>query len=280
MVPAWLNTDPGRWLVGLVAAAIIAGTAHRARALTLSGALGAVIVGSVLVGGGGWWAGLMLVVFFSTSSALSLANKSPQSDRQARGSKRDLVQVFANGGVAALCALALAANLGDAWAVALAAAIAAANADTWATELGRLSGQRPRSIVTWRSLTPGTSGAVSFAGTLAAFIGATLIAIVAVIGWQRGWLANPGDDSDLAQLLMIVVGCGWLGSVIDSVLGATVQAQFHCPTCDLRTESPRHTCGTETTLVRGVRWISNDVVNALAILAAATIAFWVSRHLG
>jgi uncharacterized membrane protein len=115
---------------------------------------------------------------------------------------------------------------------------------------------------------------------MAAFVGATLIAIVAVIGWQQGWLANPGADTDLALLLMIVVSCGWWGSLIDSLLGASVQAQFHCPTCDVRTETPRHSCGSVTMQVRGVRWISNDVVNVLSIALAAAIALWLSRAVG
>lgn len=279
MFPAWFSTDPGRWLLGFVAAACIAVLAHRARALSHSGALGAALVGTILVGGGGWWAGALLVAFFVTSSTLSLVSKGQLPEQQERGSQRDLVQVLANGGVATLCAAALALDLDPTWAVALAAAIAAANADTWATEIGRLSGQRPRSIITWRSLPAGTSGAISFAGTMAAFIGATLIAILAVVGWQNGWLVNPGDTTDLARLLMIVVGSGWLGSIIDSLLGATVQGQFHCPTCDVHTEMRRHTCGTATTRVRGLPWSSNDVVNVLAVASAAAIAFWFARLL-
>ncbi|MGN6030090.1 MAG: DUF92 domain-containing protein, partial [Thermomicrobiales bacterium] len=215
MSASWLDSDLARWLVGTLAATLIAGAAWRVRALAPSGALAAIVTGALLVGGGGWWAGVLLGTFFVSSSALSRTGSRPEGSLlQARGSQRDAIQVAANGGVAAICALALAISGAAMWAVGIAASLAAANADTWATELGRLSGRRPRSIVTFRSVPPGASGGVSFAGTIAAFAGAALVGIVAVIGWSNHWLANPAADSDVARLLMIVTGCGFAGSLV------------------------------------------------------------------
>lgn len=280
MSASWFDADLARWLAGAIAATLIAAAAWRVRALAPSGAVAAIATGAILVGGGGWWAGVLLVAFFVSSSALSRAGKRQAGTLvQARGSRRDAVQVFANGGVAVLCALALAVSGQAAWAVALAASLAAANADTWATEIGRLSGQRPRSIVTFRSVPSGTSGGISFAGTIAAFAGAALIAIVAVVGWSNHWLANPAADTDIARLLMIVTGCGFAGSLVDSLLGATVQAQYRCPACGVSTEAPVHACGTPTTLVRGLRWITNDVVNLASVLVATAVAFWLATAL-
>ena len=280
MSASWLDADLARWFVGAVAAALIAGAAWRVRALAPSGAVAAVVTGALLVGGSGWWGGVLLVTFFISSSVLSRVGQRPEGSLlQARGSRRDAVQVLANGGVAAACALVLALSGNAVWAVALAASLAAANADTWATEIGRLSGRRPRSVVTFRSVPPGTSGGVSFAGTIAAFAGAALVGIVAVVGWSNHWFANPAADSDVARLLMIVVGCGFAGSLVDSLLGATVQAQYHCPACQQTTESPIHACGTPTTLVRGLRWITNDVVNIAAIAVAAGGACWLATAL-
>ncbi|MGC4192606.1 MAG: DUF92 domain-containing protein [Thermomicrobiales bacterium] len=275
MSPSWFDHSVVRFITGTAAAILIAAVAWRARALVPSGAIAAIVTGALVVGCGGWWAGVLLVTFFITSSAISRAGKQPSRDLlPVRGSQRDAIQVLANGGVAAICALALAITGHAAWTVALAASLATANADTWATEIGRLSGQRPRSIVTLRPVLPGTSGGVSFAGTIAAFAGAALIGIVAVTGWNQDWLANPAPASDLAHLLMIVTGCGFAGSLVDSLLGATVQAQYRCPTCGKTTESPTHTCGTATTLVRGIRWVTNDVVNVTSILVATGLAGW------
>jgi uncharacterized membrane protein len=49
---------------------------------------------------------------------------------------------------------------------------------------------------------------------------------------------------------------------MDSLLGATVQAIYYCPSCRKETERhPLHTCGTPTEQVRGWSWMNNDWVN-------------------
>ncbi len=65
------------------------------------------------------------------------------------------------------------------WLLGMAGALAAANADTWGTELGVLSLQRPRRIVGGQHVEPGTSGAVSSVGLLASVAGAALIGVLA-----------------------------------------------------------------------------------------------------
>jgi uncharacterized membrane protein len=48
---------------------------------------------------------------------------------------------------------------------------------------------------------------------------------------------------------------------MDSLLGATLQAQYRCPVCRKITEKTSH-CGQEIIpLERGYRMINNDVVN-------------------
>jgi uncharacterized membrane protein len=62
------------------------------------------------------------------------------------------------------------------------------------------------------------------------------------------------------------------GSMLDSLLGATVQAIYYCPACDKETERRIHTCGTKTRPLRGWPWMNNDVVNFIATLWGALIA--------
>jgi uncharacterized membrane protein len=108
-------------------------------------------------------------------------------------------------------------------------------------------------ITTWNKVDQGTSGGITLIGTLAAMGGASLIAIMAVV-------FSPTPD--WFSHLMIIVLAGLAGSLFDSVLGATIQAIFWCPTCSKETERhPLHTCGTQTNQVRGWSWVNNDVVN-------------------
>jgi len=251
--------------LGSAAAALVAWGAYRAHALASSGAWAALVVGGLVFGLSGWaWAGLLLV-FFVSSSALShlfRRRKHALSEKFAKGSRRDWGQVAANGGLAAALAVFHAWRPEARWAwVAFAGALAAVNADTWATEIGVLSPWKPRHILTGQPVPPGTSGGVSPLGLAAALGGAALLGGCAVWGFPTWQTA-----------LAVTVG-GWGGAVLDSLLGATVQAMFFCPACHKETEhSPRHTCGTPTHWQRGWRWMNNDVVNALASFAGAVLA--------
>ena len=161
--------------------------------LTPRGWAAALAVGVATIYGFGWRGLAMLLAFFVSSSLLSTKHTS----RNAR-------QVVANGGVAALAALA-----GN-W-LWFAGALATANADTWATEIGSRSSTMPRLITTGRSVPAGTDGGMTLLGTVGGITGAGFIAAVLLVLEGRG-------------ALMIAVA-GVFGMLLDSLLGATVQGK-------------------------------------------------------
>ena len=138
---------------------------------------------------------LLLALFVSGS----LLTRGAEKRRNAR-------QVIANGGVAALAALA------GGW-VWFAGAIAAANADTWATEIGSHSRSLPRLITTGARVPAGTDGGMTLLGTVGGIAGAAFIAGVSLFLDRRGRGA-----------VMITVA-GVFGMLLDSLLGATVQGK-------------------------------------------------------
>ncbi|MBA3377413.1 MAG: DUF92 domain-containing protein [Chloroflexia bacterium] len=272
----WFDSPETRWASGFVVACTVALVAYRLRAMTRSGAIAATIVGAVIVATGGWWPGLFLVVFFVTSSALSMYSSNRlASSEQVRGKRRDAVQVMANGGVPAMCAVTsvLVDDRGP-WLIAMISAVAGAAADPWATEIGRFSGARPRLITSLRVAPPGTSGAISAIGTAGSLAGALLIALATASGTVFGWVV-PGTS--VWVLVGVVTAAGFACSIIDSVLGATIQAVYRCPACDEMSERHRHHCGNRTGLIRGRPWMSNDTVNLVAILGSAGIGLIVRR---
>jgi uncharacterized protein (TIGR00297 family) len=254
--------------LGALLAFGIAAAAFALGSLSRSGAASAVVVGILTFGIGGLGPAVLMILFFVSSSALSRVGgkrKGAVAAAFAKGSRRDAGQVAANGAVAAAFALAYGLTRQPLWLAGVAGALAAANADTWATELGVLARRKPRLITTGAVVEPGASGGVTAKGTGAALAGAALIAVVASAlggGWTMGLAATIG---------------GLVGSLFDSVLGATVQAMYFCPTCSKETERhPAHTCGSTTRRVRGWPWLENDAVNfaATAFGAFLTLVVW------
>jgi uncharacterized protein (TIGR00297 family) len=257
---------------GILLAVVIALVAWKAGSLSISGAWAAVLTGGLIFGLGGLDWAVLLLTFFISSSILTKAfskQKAGLAEKFSKGSQRDWGQVLANGGMGALLAVGFAFAPQYHWLwLAFAGAMAAVNADTWSTELGVLSKIPPRLITTGQKVERGTSGGITVVGILAALGGAALIAIMAM-------LFSPGQRVSLA-LVIIILG-GLIGSLFDSLLGATVQAIYWCPACNKETERyPLHTCGSPTQQIRGISWINNDVVNfSCSVMGAiAAVGLW------
>lgn len=199
-------------VIGLVLSAGVSLTAWRLHLLTRDGAVAAIVVGTLIYGFGGWrWAAL-LVLFFATSSVLTRVHAGRKSHPEHRRG-RSADQVLANGSVAALFAIWHGVSSSVWIATAFAGAIAAATADTWATEIGLLSKSPPRLVMTKRVVSPGTSGGVTWLGTIGGVAGSALIA-----GAGMAWLDTPLAGVWLA---------GFLGMALDSIMGELLERKLH-----------------------------------------------------
>ncbi len=202
-----------RLLIGFLLAGAIAYLAYRVRSLSASGAWAAVLTGGLIFGLGGLpWAALLLTFFISSSavSRLFSQRKSAMNEKFSKGSRRDWGQVFANGSLGALLALAAGIWPGSAWPwFAFVGAMAAVNGDTWATELGVLSRSQPRLISNGKRVERGTSGGITLLGILSTLGAAALVGLMAVL-----FYAPTGAVGLLAALLGgLVVHCsipGWV----------------------------------------------------------------------
>lgn len=254
-------------LLGLGLSILIGCLAYKLEVLDGSGVLGAVLIGTALFGFSGIPGAAILLLFFLSSNILSrfqATTKALMVAQTVKGHRRDLAQALANGGVAAIAA-ALYALTDTSWAwAAVVGALAAANADTWATELGLLSSIPPRLITTGSTVPVAASGGITPNGLLAALAGATSIAGLG------SWL-HPEN----APALLLAVGTigGFSGAILDSLLGASLQAIYWCETCAQETECyPNHDCGKLTHRLRGWFWLQNDWVNFFATLFGAVVA--------
>lgn len=267
-----------RLLLGLLISAAIGVFAYQRRSLTLSGALGAIITGTLIFGFGGWVMGLALIAFFVYGTVLSKYKERQKNEvvdeKFDKGSRRDIGQALANGGLAAILAVFFSLNRDQLWLLAAFVGImATVNADTWATELGVLSRRSPRLITSGKLVPPGTSGGITLLGTTAAALGGLVmgLSIWAFIGvralfnnnlnWASFWWIVPAG----------LVG-GLVGTMADSLLGATIQAMFTNPETDKETEKRLARNGVKNTFKRGLPFMDNDAVNFLSSFLGAAVA--------
>jgi uncharacterized protein (TIGR00297 family) len=297
-----------RLVIGLIVSAAVGAYGYHRGSLSGSGILGAIIAGTLMFGFGGLVAGLLLIAFFVSSSLLSHFKerewrKQRAAEESDKGLRRDLGQALANGGVATTLAVASGvafANRDYALASVLTAgmigALAEANADTWATEIGVLSRSAPRLIThPTREVVAGTSGGITSLGTLAAIAGAAFIGLTYVVlsGASTMWASaatrtlpsNTSAERGLAAILgvpvlvhpplvlvAIATASGFLGSLFDSLLGATVQARYYDDERGKETEKAAKRDGRHNRPIRGWRWLNNDWVNFISTLAGAGVA--------
>jgi uncharacterized protein (TIGR00297 family) len=237
----------------------VALAAVRADALTRDGAFAAILVGTAVLYGTGWPGGAMLGAFFGFSTLVGRIALARGKAADPVAERRNARQVLANGAAATLGGLVELRVPGlGLWIVC--GALSAAAADTWATSIGGFSRTDPRHLLSGRRVTKGTSGAVSFLGTLAALVGASTVAV-------SGGLAGGGLRLGIAG-----VSIGFGGMLLDSLLGASLQGRFECPRCAATGERRIHLCGTPADRVGGWTWLDNDGVNALSTALAALVA--------
>lgn len=253
--------------------AIIVALAVWRGSLSNSGATGALIVGTITFGLGGWVWGVLLGIFFVSSSLLSHfkeEEKRTAAEKFEKGHRRDVGQVIANGGLGALLALLSALFPSPLWFFLFVGVMATVTADTWATELGTLSKKPPRLITTREVVDVGTSGGVSLLGTAVSLIGGL------IIGLTAGLLQQVRGEKMLGRAAVAGALGGLAGSLVDSLLGATVQQIYYCDTCQKDTERKIHKCGTQTRPLRGWSWLNNDLVNLISSVFGGLVAVLVA----
>lgn len=276
-------------LVGLIVSLLLAIYAFKKRELTDGGTVAAWFIGVSVFAFGGWtWLSLLVLFFLSSALLTRYKEKLKQSAYQefAKGGTRDFWQVIANGALPALIAVAYFLDPKAPLFAAYAAVIATATADTWATELGVLS-KNAWLVTTLRKVKSGISGAVSLQGLAFSVAGAAFIGLSAILlnGFNNSIgfsLFSPIFFQQFVgglKFLAIVTAAGFIGTLADSFLGATVQGTYYCDHCKVETEKTVHKCGRKTRLRKGFKNVDNEVVNFISTFVGGGVAFLLALYL-
>lgn len=222
--------------------------------------------------------GALLLVFFFTSSKLTKYGEEKKRIIDAdfkEGGQRDWIQVLANSGIATALVVIVGNLTGwqdkclDSKDSALVTCLiggvigqyACCNGDTWSSELGMLSDAQPRLITTFKPVRKGTNGGVTTTGLIAAAAAGGVIGLTfVVVGF---FTAKCTSDVALKQLLVIPLStiAGLCGSLIDSVLGATVQFSGFCTVRNKVVGKP----GPTVRRISGTSILDNNGVNLVSV---------------
>jgi len=212
-------------IIGVVATALLALGAVLARALTPLAGTVAAVFGMVIVIFAGF-PFLALLILFVAASVLATRYGFEQKQRQhlqegragERGVSNVVAHIIVPTGVAVAGGISAPLLTPAATALFFASALSFGGADTFASEIGVLSGHA-KSILTGRPVPPGTNGGVSRNGQLAA-LGASVTTAFVGLGL---FLSFGTPLPNLALFLATVIVAGFLACQVDSVLGEVLE---------------------------------------------------------
>ncbi|MGP8077755.1 MAG: DUF92 domain-containing protein [Thermoplasmata archaeon] len=209
--------------IGIAATVGLAAGAVLGRALTRTAGIVAAAFGIVIVVGAGFPFLTLLVLFVVSSAAATryrFEEKRRHSVQEGVHGERGVSNVIAHIVIPTGLVVYAAGRPGSLAVVAVlyASALAFGAADTFASEFGVLAGHA-RSILTLRSVPPGTNGGVSGRGEAFALIGAAVTAGVGFLLFSAFRTPIVG----VGEFVGVVALSGFLGCQVDSCIGASLE---------------------------------------------------------
>jgi uncharacterized protein (TIGR00297 family) len=259
--PEFINS----FSIGYILSAIVVFISIRLKLLNIEGALVTFLLALFIFGLGEWKWTIPILVFFAFSSLLSKVSdklgKSPQMRERTKGSERDMLQVFANGGISLGAVILNFLFPNEVWYFIYLVSLSVSMTDTWSTEIGTWLGKKTYLITTLKQTEKGISGGVSVAGTIGGIIGSIVVISSGLI------FVNL-----TVSLFILLVIFGTIGSLIDSLMGATIQSKYRCSDCESIVEIKMH-CSKSSKLISGMGLINNDAVNFISAFIVSIIFY-------
>ena len=252
--------------------------------LTVSGALMAWFLAFVVLFLAKWSIFPLVIFLVLGSLAGKIRANAKEGGDAKQGKARDHWQVLANGGIFMLLAMLAFLNesgwlesflgihtevlrFSETCHLLALISLSVSCADTLSSDFGRVWGGSPRNIITGKRMIKGVSGGVTGAGFVGAFLGAVSIAIF--VFWSE--LSSLGSS---VYTFWLIAFFGFIGSILDSVLGVLFQAKY----LDEMGNQVDSSESGRRSMAAGYRWVTNDVVNAitgvLMLLVAVMYLCW------
>ncbi|KAF9242790.1 integral membrane protein DUF92-domain-containing protein [Melanogaster broomeanus] len=145
--------------------------------------------------------------------------------------------------------------------------------DTLASELGILSSSLPILITTLKTVPPGTNGGISVGGTLASIIGGGVVGLTQFTSLA---LENRVCKAEWSNLLPSLIGWGMaagvFGSLLDSLLGATLQrTRYSIDKKRILQDASVPANDESVKVISGLNLLTNNQVNLISSMVTALV---------
>lgn len=208
-----------RLLLTLLFMIFLGYTLGRAKLADISGVISGILMGLLIVSFTDFRWFVLILSFFVIGGIFTKYKydyKRAIGIAEGAGGARGYRNVFGNGLVALVCAIAFGITGNVLLIAAYVGAIATATGDTLASEIGQTYRKLPRLITDLKVVPTGADGGITTLGEVSALAGAGAIAIIAA-------LLGLGA---LSMIVPVVLG-GLFGVNIDSVLGAVLERRHY-----------------------------------------------------
>ena len=248
------------YILPILATPIVLSFVCKKRALTPYGTIAALVMDiAVSIAFGNLGFAILIIYFMCAIASDKYKNSRKSKVKLSNTDKtRSFMQVFANGVIPTILAIAYIFTSNDIFFIAYVAALAEALADTVASGVGS-SSKNVFDPIRFKRCTPGISGGMSISGTLAALVSAVALSALSLLGG-----AKPLD-------FLLISLFAFCGTVVDSILGSLLQVKYKCKICSSVVETKEH-CGEITEHYSGLTFIDNSAVNLLSTIFSALLA--------
>ncbi|HKL95286.1 MAG TPA: DUF92 domain-containing protein [Haploplasma sp.] len=138
-----------------------------------------------------------------------------------------------------------------------------------ASEIGSRTKGVTRSIITFKKIEQGESGGISLLGTFSALLGSVFIAVLSYLLI----LSLVVPIYNWYYYLIIISIAGFIGNLIDSILGILIQEKYLDSNTNKILEQTNNR--KEYQKISGIQYINNNVVNLITTVSITVIFYFI-----
>ena len=206
---------------------------------------------------------IFLLVSYFISFIISFVRKKIFKKGKKHSEGRKFIQIFVNGILGTISVTIFHFTENKSFYLLALLCIAGSLIDSISSDIGSLSKKNPIDIIGFKKMEGKLSGGITFLGTTSALIASIGLGIYATL------ISNIKFN-----FVLVIIALIFLQTIVDSVIGSTLQVKYKCGVCGTLTEERIH-CNSEVLYHKGIKAIDNNVVNLLSSVIIFVISILV-----